>query len=600
MPASVTFTANQTEQAFTLRAQDDVDSDEGEIVEFAFGDLPERVQAGTHALATVLMKHPRRTVFSIAFAGSTGPTPSDVDFEWAVKHDIEELHEQNDWATGMWSDDTTIWILDNAPGAGDAIYAYDLESGERREESEFELDEANQAPRGVWSDSETIWISDSGRDLLFAYNLVNGERLADSDVELAPRNRDARGIWSDGETLWVLDDRSEALFAYRLASGVLLGAYELDEANDQPHGIWSDGTTVWVSNHDPKRLLAYVLPVAPDEPVEDAEPVALERTAELDFTEVSGAGNNSPRGIWSDGAVMYVVDANDDRVYSYNMPDAIDARLISLELSGVDFGEFSPLHHHYVSETIPHGNIATLAATPAQEGAGVEIEPPDHDGDPSNGHHLRLLPGLEITITVTSEDGSRERVYTLRLGEEEETRPAADCLRGAVNVGFSLVVFEGGSVEDLVACAEGRHVTALYVLDDGAWVSYIVGAPQIVNARFQALFADGVPASTPLAVKSAGPATPASTTPPVVEPFAACLRGGIAEGFSLVLYEGGSVEDLDACAELLGVTAIYVLRGGDWVSYILAAPDFVNRRFQELFPDGVPTATPLTVRAEGL
>ncbi len=28
------------------------------------------------------------------------------------------------------------------------------------------------------------------------------------------------------------------------------------------------------------------------------------------------------------------------RVYTYNMPDAIDARLASLTLSGVDIGEF--------------------------------------------------------------------------------------------------------------------------------------------------------------------------------------------------------------------------------------------------------------------
>ena len=38
---------------------------------------------------------------------------------------------------------------------------------------------------------------------------------------------------------------------------------------------------------------------------------------------------------------MYVADANDGKVYSYNMPDAIDARLASLTMSGVEIGEFS-------------------------------------------------------------------------------------------------------------------------------------------------------------------------------------------------------------------------------------------------------------------
>ena len=39
-----------------------------------------------------------------------------------------------------------------------------------------------------------------------------------------------------------------------------------------------------------------------------------------------------PRGIWSDGDVVYVVDEQDDKVYTYNIPDSIDARLASLEV----------------------------------------------------------------------------------------------------------------------------------------------------------------------------------------------------------------------------------------------------------------------------
>ena len=81
-------------------------------------------------------------------------------------------------------------------------------------------------------------------------------------------------------------------------------------------------------------------------------------------------------------------------------------------------------------------------------------------------------------MTVTSADGSRKKTYRVRLGPEEAAGPAPDCLRGAVSVGFSLVVYAGGSVGDLVACAEGRNVTALYALEGGAYVSYILGAPE--------------------------------------------------------------------------------------------------------------------------
>ena len=63
--------------------------------------------------------------------GGGGPSPSTVDFEWTVKHDIEELDAGHDKPSGMWSDGATLWLAENGDGADDAIYAYDLASGER-------------------------------------------------------------------------------------------------------------------------------------------------------------------------------------------------------------------------------------------------------------------------------------------------------------------------------------------------------------------------------------------------------------------------------------------------------------------------------------
>ena len=495
-------------------------------------------------------------IVSLVFAGGggggggpSGPTPSDEDFEWSVTRDIEELDSDHGSATGTWSDGTTLWILENGDGADDAIYAYDLESGERVEHREFELDDANLAPRSVWSDRHTIWISDSGKEKLFAHDLASGDRLPDSDLALHPDNDDPRGIWSNGSTLWVLDGRDDALFGYDLAGGELLGEYALDDDNDDPRGIWSDRVSVWVSDHGAKRLFAYRLPAAEGPAAEDAEPIALERVRDEEFDKLPRVSNNSPRGLWSDGDVMYVADASDGKVYSYNMPTAIDARLASLELSRVDFGEFSPLRQDYASDTIPNGNIATLTAVPAQPGASLQIEPADHDGDPANGYHVRLLPGREIIVTVTSPDGSRMRTYRLLLGEEAgDAGPAADCLRGAVTVDFSLLVYGGGSVEDLETCAQSRGVTTLYVPHEGEYVPYILGAPAFANEAFVALYAEGLPALTPLIAKSEGPPSPAPASDDVPQDWPDCLRGEIVEGFSLVLYEGGSIDDLDARA----------------------------------------------------
>ena len=531
--------------------------------------------------------------------GPAGPSPSDVEFEWNVTRDIEALDDGHGSPTGLWSDGVTLWLLENGSGADDAVYAYDLETGERVEEREFALDSTNRAPRGIWSDGVTAWVSDSGRDQLFAYNLATGERDEERELELPRDNRDARGIWSDGTTIWVLDGRADALFAYDLASGVLLAEYELAPANGDARGIWSDGVSVWVSDHGAKRLFAYRLPARPDEPAaDDAERPTLERLRDLEFTKLSSASNNSPRGIWSDGDVMYVADESDGRIYSYNMPDAIDARLASLTLEGVDFGEFDSAQTEYEGAPGEGVTETTVTAEAMQRGASVVIAPADADAE-AEGHQLTLAGLGEIAVTVTSAGGSRTKVYRVRLGDPAPAR-WPHCLRGAVAEGFNLVVYEGGTVEDLAACAASRNLTALYALHEGVYTSYILGAPPFVNEGFGALYADGVPAVTALVAASAGP----SSEDPVGDiglprSWPECLRGEIVGGFSLVVYEGGSVEALADCAQGRGVTALYVLSGGTWVSHILGAPEFVNSAFAELFAGGVPAVTPLVAKSEG-
>ena len=144
---------------------------------------------------------------------------------------------------------------------------------------------------------------------------------------------------------------------------------------------------------------------------------------------------------------------------------------------------------------------------------------------------------------------------------------------------------------------------ALYALHEGVYVSHILGAPDFVNAGFLELFPDGLPPITPLVAGSNGP--------PSADPFGdgledggrqpwpECLRGAVAAGFSLVVYEGGSVDELEACAQSRDVAALYALSEGEFVSYILGAPDFVTQPFRDLFADGLPLMTPLVARSEG-
>ena len=607
LPDRLEFAPGETEQSFGFSALADTEADDGESVLLEFDPLPDGVIAGEPAQATLTISNVIRSTGLGGVGGGGGggggggPSPSKVEFEWNVTRDIETLDSGHDAPTGAWSDGTLLWIAENGDGADDAVYAYDLETGERVEDREFELHETNRAPRGLWSNSKTAWVADSGQNRLFAYDLESGERDEEREVELDTRNRDARGIWSDDETMWVLDGGKNALFGYDLESGELIAEHALDSGNDDPRGLWSDGVTIWVSDHGAKRLFAYRIPqdgeTASEDDAAEEEDLGLERVIDEEFKDLPSASNNSPRGIWSDGEVMYVADESDAKVYSYNLPDAIDARLASLTLSGVDIGDFSSRTEEYAGVLADGVTETVVTAEATQRRASVAIEPPDAN-QVAEGHQVAIEDVEAITVTVTSADGSRTKVYRVRFGDAAEAEPVVACLRGAVTVGFSLLIYGGGSVDDLVACAQSRNVTALYVPHEGEYVSYILGAPEFVNEEFVALYRDGLPALAPLIAKSAGPPSPAPPSDDEPEFGPECLRGAIATGFSLVLYEGGSVEALDTCAQGRDISAVYALVDGEWVSYILGAPAFVNEAFRELFADGLAPATPLVAKSD--
>ncbi len=485
-----------------------IDEHTGQI-RVAAGAGPQLV-AGSSYGATVTATDPAgasaRTHVGILVESARSPspgrssTPSSVDYEWSVGHDLDALDIHNNRPTGLWSDGTTLWITESEPGEFGAVYAYELPGGGRFAQAEFELDRANRAPNGIAGDGTTTWVSDDDGGRFFAYDLGTGERAEHRDIPFDSEMVEARGLWADdGGRMWAVDGERDLVVVYDVESGDVLAEYRLDPGNGSGYGIWSDGTTLWVSDHGAKSVFAYVLPT----PRDDGRRSSLTREPERDFTELPQARNNSPRGIWSDGGVLYVADGSDGHIYSYNMPDATDTRLLSLTLSGVDIGEFAPTRREYIGIAEPGITESTVDPHGAQPRAVIVTAPPDSDRFTS-GHQVPVADGAEITVTVTSPDRSRTGVYRVRIAQA----PPAPCLRGAVAVGFNLVSYEGGTVGELVSCAESRHITALYATRDGVFVPYILGAPGFVNRDFRALFADGLPAGTPLLAASDGPPSP--------------------------------------------------------------------------------------------
>ena len=285
--------------------------------------------------------------------GGGGPTPSEVDFEWTVDRDIEELDGGNDRATGVWSDGTTLWVADNADGAGDAVYAYDRASGERLERARVRARtrrtgrRAASGPTAVSSGSPTAAASGSSPT---ASRTGSGSRSASSSSPRATAMRAASG--RTGDDVGAGRPRRRPL---RLRPRERRAARRVRARRRQrrpPRHLVRRRHHLGLR---PRGEAPHRLPPARAAGCRDGprrggrgrRPRELERVRDEEFTELSKASNNSPRGIWSDGDVMYVADESDDRVYSYNMPDAIDARLASLTLSGVDIGEFDPGRTEY-------------------------------------------------------------------------------------------------------------------------------------------------------------------------------------------------------------------------------------------------------------
>ena len=408
------------------------------------------------------------------------PIPSDADFDWNVTRDIESLDRDNDLPTGIWSDGETLWVIENSASGADRVFAYDLLTGERQQDAEFELESRNRFSHGIWSDGEIVWVADSGQDQLFAYDLATGERLEERELELAERNRDPRGIWSDSETLYVLDGVKRALFVYDFETGELFAEYPFDKLNNSPRGIWSDGVTLWVSDDGAKRLFAYEV---------DGE--ALTRNEDLEFTfrPLLKAGNGAARGIWSDGDVMYVVDEQDDQIYTYNIPDATIAQLTSLNLSDVEIGEFSSGRRAYTGMADSSATVTTVEAIATQESATVAIAPTDVDGDPSSGHQITLEAETTITVTVRSADGSRTKSYVVQVSKPP-------CLGGLTEDRLSEVTFIGGSVSELEACVRSQNIAALHYWTDSAWLLLAPDAPEFLSRPFRQHFANGVAADS--------------------------------------------------------------------------------------------------------
>ena len=114
---------------------------------------------------------------------------------------------------------------------------------------------------------------------------------------------DYGSVTANSVSVTVTDDDTAAVELTRKQ----VTGFTLDSANNNPKGIWGNDETFWISqNGSPDKLFAYNR--------SDGN-----RDSSQDFNTLTGASNETPTGICSDGTTMFVADYADAKVYAYTL-----------------------------------------------------------------------------------------------------------------------------------------------------------------------------------------------------------------------------------------------------------------------------------------
>ena len=168
------------------------------------------------------------------------------------------------------------------------------------------------------------------------YNDVPMDRLVDDP--LLPSHY-VHGVWADGSRVLTTAERhgsiegefnlDQKLYAFDAADSSRQTTEEFVLGGRPNAGIWSDGTTLWAMSTD-GTLNAYSLSGGEGEREtrvhDDGSAHVTALPLEGKSTDVRPSGNydtrdvDAPRGIWSDGDTLWVVDHDNAKVVAFALP----------------------------------------------------------------------------------------------------------------------------------------------------------------------------------------------------------------------------------------------------------------------------------------
>ena len=330
-------------------------------------------------------------------------------------------------AVGIWSDGETMWVSDNVDKR---LYAYDFATKLRNSEKDIPVAEVAY-PSDIWSDGATMWVVDAGNgtDTIYAYDLATGARLTDQDFDTlrAGGQVSPQGIWSDGATMWVTEgyDDEGKIYSYNMPpsrntflESISVNGLPVPGVNradtEYTHTVAVTETTVTVAAQ-PAHPGASVTSITP---------------ADSDTNTAGHQVALNPDGE-TPTEVTITVTAEDGTTREYSLsvgfrpkdaPPALQTlklvyrpaleRILIGRCSGAPgitcaVGEPGATVFDVDTGTV---DAVTVAANPTSPHATVSIDHPDFDRD-AGGHQVKLAglgtSGITIKVTVANRDDAR-------------------------------------------------------------------------------------------------------------------------------------------------------------------------------------------------
>ena len=248
-----------------------------------------------------------------------------VQREW-IQDGPFALHPDNSDPKSIWSDGETLWVGDESARK---VFAYKLWDDPGTAVSEYgtrdpgwDLPSLGDEDFYVTGHGPRLYVAeeslDGARRDVFGYDLTSFARAEDRDFVYGGLNVAGgvfivRGMATDGRHMWITNTTSHA-HAFRLFDDPETPEDEYGRPDTsrkltfpgrgQLRGLFTDGRTMWgvrFASNDAS-----------------ARSVKLSDGTDAGYDFPLHEDNDHAYGIWSDGETFYVVDADDDMVYTYH------------------------------------------------------------------------------------------------------------------------------------------------------------------------------------------------------------------------------------------------------------------------------------------